>query len=141
MLTCNDPDVDEPVVVSGVRGSDTVQDTTEDSNDHREDQGKNTVFRLVDTTIALSTPLDQSVGTVSEKGQSDDGGDDLTTVGVTGTVLSPVVRGSSNNATISRTDGDISTKREAVQAKSPKNIREEKHAEHLLSVAISDLKI
>lgn len=140
MLTCDDPDVDEPVVVSGVLSGNAVQHTTEHSYNEREDQGENTVFRLVDATVALSTPLDKSVGTVSEKRKSDDGSNDLTTVGVTSTILRPVVRSGSNNATVSRADGDIGTECEAVQAESPEDIREKDQAEHLLAVDVRVVK-
>ena len=138
MLTGNDPDVDEPVVMSRVLSSEAVKNTTEHANDQGDDQGKNTIFRLVDATITLSTPLDKSVGTVSEKRESDDGSDDLATVGVTGAVLSPVVGSSSNNATISRADGDVGTQCQTVQAQSPEDVREEQQAEHLLAVRVSE---
>lgn len=140
MLTCNDPDVNEPMVMGGVLSSNAVQHTTEHTNDQREDQGEDTVLRLVNATVALSAPLDKSVGTVSEERESDDGSDDLTTIGVASTVLSPIVRSSSNNATISRADGDIGTQCQAVQAESPEDIGEEEQAEHLLAVAVSGLK-
>jgi hypothetical protein len=131
-LTSNDPDVGEPVVLSGVLSSETVEDTAENSDDQGDDKRKNTVLRLVNTTVALSTPLDESVGTGTKEGKSDDGNNDLTNVDVTGLVLLPVVWRSGDDVTISRTDGDVGTKSQTVKAKSPQNIGETKKSKHLL---------
>lgn len=131
-LTSDDPDVGEPVVLSGVLSSETVEDTAENSDDQGDDKRKDTVLRLVNTTVALSTPLDESVGTGTKEGKSDDGNNDLTNVNVTGLVLLPVVWRSGDDVTISRTDGDVGTKSQTVEAKSPQNIGETKKSEHLL---------
>ena len=132
VVSGNDPDVGEPVVVGRVGSSKTVKHTAEDSDKQGDDEREDTVLRLVDTTVALSAPLDKSVGAGTEKGKSDDGNDDLTNVDVTGLVLLPVVWGSSDNVAISRADGDVGTKSQTVEAKSPENIGEKKKAKHLL---------
>jgi hypothetical protein len=132
LLTSNDPDVSEPVVVSGVLSSETVKNTAEDSDDQGDDKRKDTVLRLVDTTVALSTPLDKSVGTGAEERKSDDGDNDLTNVDVTGLVLLPVVWGSGDDVTISRADSDVGTEGQTVEAESPEDIGEGDQTEHLL---------
>jgi hypothetical protein len=130
--TSNNPDVCEPVVVSGVLSSETVKDTAENSDDQGDDKRKDTVLRLVNTTVALSTPLDKSVGTGAKEGKSDDGNNDLTNVDVTGLVLRPVVWRSGDNVTISRADGDVGTEGQTVEAQSPEDIGEGDQTKHLL---------
>jgi hypothetical protein len=120
------------MVVSGVLSSETVKDTAENSDNQGDDERKDTVLRLVNTTVALSTPLDKSVGTGAKEGKSDDGDNDLTNVDITGLVLLPVVWRSGDDVTISRTDGDVGTEGQTVEAESPENIREGNETEHLL---------
>jgi hypothetical protein len=120
------------VVLSGVLSSETVKDTAEDSDDQGDDERKDTVLRLVNSTVALGTPLDKSVGTRAKKGKSDDGNNDLTNVDITGLVLLPVVWRSGDNVTISRANSDVGTKSQTIKAKSPEDIGETKKSEHLL---------
>jgi hypothetical protein len=120
------------VVFGGVLSSETVKDTAENSDNQGDDERKDTVLRLVDTTVALGTPLDKSVGTRAEEGKSDDGNNDLTNVDVTGLILLPVVWRSGDDVTISRANSDVSTKSQTVEAKSPEDIGETKKSEHLL---------
>ena len=74
---------------------------------------------------------------MSEDGKSDDGNDNLSDVDVAGAVLRPVVWRSGNNVSVCRTDGDVGTESQTVEAKSPEDVGKEKQTEHLLEICVS----
>jgi hypothetical protein len=72
------------MVVLGVCGTKSVQNTSEHTNDHGERKRKQTNLRLMDTVTSIGKPLDKLVRSVAKAGKCDKRGDDLACVDVAG---------------------------------------------------------